>query len=133
MLAQVMEQSPDAALRLQGAVESLRLGMVRSDCLRSFFLLLLAGAALGAFKLKKVPTLWAGIIIGVLVLADLYPVSKRYVNHDSFVATDYYTANYYDPFAPDAIDTKISADTTMSYRVMDIPVLAPLSAPTTTR
>lgn len=121
LLGQVMEQSPDAALRLQSTVESLRLGMVRSDCLRSFFLLLLAGAALSAFKLKKVPTVWAGIIIGVLVLADLYPVSKRYVNHESFVATDYYTANYYDPFAPDEIDSEILADTTMSYRVMDIP------------
>lgn len=121
MLSQVMQQSPDAAYRLQNAVESLRLGMIRADALRSFFLLLLAGASLAAFKIRKVPAMWAGIIVGVLVLADLYPVSKRYVNHESFVPADYYMANYYDPFAPDAIDKAISADTTMSYRVMDIP------------
>ncbi len=127
ILSQVMQQSPDAAYRLQSAVESLRLGMVRADALRSFFLLLLAGACLAAFKIRKVPSMWAGIIIGVLVLADLYPVSKRYVSHESFVPNDYYMSNYYDPFAPDAIDQAISADTTMSYRVMDIPGFAQAS------
>lgn len=121
ILAQVMQQSPDAAFRLQNAVESLRLGMVRADALRSLVFLLLAGGCLAAFKLRKVPAMWAGIILGVLILADLYPVSKRYVNHDSFVAPDYYTATYYDPFAPDAIDNAILADSSMSYRVMDIP------------
>lgn len=121
MIAQVMEQSPDAGFRLQAAVEGLRLGMVRADALRSFLLLAMAGACLAAFKLRRVPVMWAGIIIGVLVLADLYPVSKRYVNHDSFVVNDYYTSTYYDPFAPDDIDKAILADTAASYRVMDIP------------
>lgn len=121
LLAQVMQQSPEAAIRLQNAVEVLRFGMVRTDCMRSFFLLLLAGAALAAFRAKKMPAMWATIIVGVLVLIDLYPVNKRYVNHESFVATDFCTANYYDPFAPDAIDTAIRSDTTISYRVMDIP------------
>ncbi len=127
LLAQVMEQSPDAAMRLREAVTDLRYGMVRADALRSLFFIVMAAAALMVYARRlgsqgeKQAAPWYVLIIGLLVLADLYPVSKRYVNHDSFVATDYYTANYYDPFAPDAIDQAIAADTAQSYRVMDFP------------
>ena len=56
--------------------------------------------------------------IGILVVADLYPVNKRYLNHESF-CTPQVTAS--DPFPLSENDRKILADTAMNYRVMDVP------------
>lgn len=121
MLAQVMAQDPAAAARLETAVTDLRLGMVRSDCLRSLAFIALGFLAIYFCRRKRLPQPAAVACIGLLVLADLYTVDKRYVSHDSFSQADYYTSNYYDPFTPDAADNAILQDTDPHYRVMDVP------------
>lgn len=101
------------------AVRSLRLGMVRSDGLRSLFILLLGFGFLYMFmsgKIKRGVTLGA---VGALVLFDLYGVDKRYVSHSSFCPPD--SENAQIVFTPDAVDKMIMADTTSHYRVLDIP------------
>lgn len=99
-------------------IETLRLGMVRSDALRSFIFLALGLSLMWAYSAGKLKggMLCAGV--GVLVLIDLYTVDKRYVSHDSF-CDSYLSLSA--PFEPDAIDKQIMADTSAHYRVMDIP------------
>ncbi len=104
--------------RIYGAVESLRLAMVSSDALRSFFFIGLGFIALLMFTLKKLPLKVTVAIVGVLVLADLYSVNKRYLNHESFCTPELTRGN---PFPQNANDVTILADTTMNFRVMDIP------------
>lgn len=99
-------------------VENLRLGMVRSDSLRSFIYLALGLSLLWAYSAGKLKNGMLCGGLGVLVLLDLYTVDKRYVSHDSFCDA---FISLSAPFEPDEIDKAISADTTTHFRVMDIP------------
>lgn len=109
---------------LMETVKSLRYGMLSADAGRSLLLIVLGAAVLWAYSAglfsRKVCV--AGVF--VLVLFDLYGVDKRYISTDSFAPASAYAAGQYDPFAPDAIDNLILADTTMHYRVMDVPGFA---------
>ncbi|MDE6121497.1 MAG: hypothetical protein K2F63_06875, partial [Muribaculaceae bacterium] len=101
-------------------VESLRYGMVRTDGLRSILFLIL-GAGCVFFGLKG--TVKRGVALGalgVLILADMYGVDKRYVSHSSF--TQPAPGGEAITFTPDRIDSEIMADGAGEhYRVMDIP------------
>lgn len=100
------------------AIEELRYGMVKDDALRSALFLAIG---FGVIALMLRGSLRRGVAVGLLgaaVLVDLYGTDKRYVSHTSFCTPEVAAA---DPFAPDAVDRLILADTTASYRVMDIP------------
>lgn len=97
-------------------VESLRLGMVRADGLRSLFFVLVTMLAIYGYMRRWCKARVSAAIIGLAVLIDLYGVDKRYVSHDSFVEV---TASAPE-FTPDAIDKAILQDTSY-YRVMDVP------------
>lgn len=123
----LLQQGYDAATARQfslqnpaiySAVESLRLGLVSSDALRSFLIVALGGVILVAYMRRKVSTGVTVAIIGVLVIGDLYMVNKRYVSHDSFVARQLTVGA---PIAKTPVDEAILQDTSMNYRVMDIP------------
>ncbi len=90
----LMQQGYDAATARQfslqnpaiySAAESLRLGLVSSDALRSFLIVALGGCLLVACLRRKIGTGVTVAILGVFVLGDLYMVNKRYVSHESFV------------------------------------------------
>lgn len=100
------------------AVESLRYSLVRADALRSLLILLIGGAAIWLYTRRKLSPLAAGLVVGVVVLADLYTVNKRYLSHDSFVPKQVTVGA---PIAKTAADDIILQDTAMNYRVMDIP------------
>lgn len=98
------------------AVRETRLSLVSADCLRSLiFILLGAGVTLlylkGAFRNKA---LFACALAGVVII-DLYPVGKRYVDTASFTAP----APMEESFRMTDADRAILADTSY-YRVMDI-------------
>ena len=103
---------------IASAVEQLRHSMVSADSLRSLIFITLAFAAIMLCMAGKTKAWLTAAIIGILVVADLYTVDKRYLNHDSF-CTPQVTAS--DPFPMSANDRIIKADTAMNYRVMDIP------------
>lgn len=107
--------------RLQGAVENLRYGMLRDDCVRSLVFLALGFVLLLLQGKQKIS--WAVTVpcILALVIIDLYSVDKRYVSTDCFAAQDPFAAAQYDPFKPDQIDNLILQDKDPHYRVMDIP------------
>ncbi len=104
--------------RIYAAVESLRLSMVSSDALRSFFFIGLGFIAIFMFSRKKLPMKVTVAIVGVLILADLYSVNKRYLNHESFCTPELTKG---EQFPKNANDIAILSDTTMNFRVMDIP------------
>ena len=101
------------------AVESVRMSLVSNDALRSFMV-----AAFGAiflfFMMKGRLKPAVGVAIVTLVaLIDLYNVDKRYINHDSFTATP--TTVTAQMFPIRDIDRAILQDTSINYRVADLP------------
>lgn len=101
---------------IYSAVVSLRENMISSDCLRSLGFLLATLIPLVLFGMRKMSAMVSISVVGILLLADLYTVNKRYVNHDSFTGEKAAEAS----FALDAVDRAILADTAMNYRVMDV-------------
>lgn len=109
--------NPNIAL----AVTDLRYSMVTADSLRSLIFVVLAFGVLMFCRYTKQPKkrAWTGaLLIGLLVAADLYSVDKRYLSHDSFCPPELSAT---DPFPLSDTDRQILADTSMNYRVMDIP------------
>ncbi len=103
---------------IYSAVERLRYGMVEADSLRSLIFILAAAICLWAAAARFVKV-WLSLAgISVLILADLYTVDKRYINHESFCAPALSAA---DPFPLSAADRTILSDTSAHYRVLDIP------------
>lgn len=100
------------------AVEKLRYGMVESDSLRSLLFVVAAAIILWASSSGFFKNRIAIAGIAVLILADLYTVDKRYINHESFCPP---VASRAATFPLSDNDKAILADTTAHYRVMDIP------------
>lgn len=103
---------------IYAAVESLRYGLLEADALRSFIIVAIGGVVLAFFMRGKLKMAPAVVVIGVLVLGDLYGVNKRYLSHDSFAPRQLTVG---EPIAMTSADKAILADTAMNYRVMDIP------------
>ena len=62
-----------------------REALLKSDAWRSFLFILLAAATLWVFAYGKLKSGYMVAIMGVLVMADMWPIDKRYFNDDSFV------------------------------------------------
>lgn len=105
-------------LAIASVVENLRYGMLKADALRSLIFIALAFGALMLLRTGRVKTWMAAAVVGILIVADLYTVNHRYLNHDSFCTPQ---ISHSDPFPLSAADRAILADTAMNYRVMDIP------------
>lgn len=107
-------QSP----RLYSLVESLRLGLISSDALRSLLIVAAGFVIILLWINRKLNTAAVAVVTGVIILGDLFMVNKRYLNHDSFVPRQLTVGA---PIAMTEADKLILADTSMNYRVMDIP------------
>lgn len=59
--------------------------IMKSDAWRSFFFILLSATVLYLFIKQKVKKNYVILIIGVLILADMWSVDKRYLNDSHFV------------------------------------------------
>ena len=97
------------------AVESMRLGLVRADALRSLVLLAVAFLALMMWSRGKLRKAWAVAIVGIAVLVDLYGADKRYLSTESFTAP---VASA--PFVASPADQAILKDTDPDYRVLNV-------------
>ncbi len=105
--------------QIYNAVVSLRENLIRTDALRSLTFIAVGFIALFFYFRGKLNMGFTVAVLAVATFLDLYTVDKRYVNHDSFVTTRYTTAAA--PIAKTPVDEYILSDTTMNYRVMDIP------------
>ena len=87
----IFAQLPDW---LGSAIIAERVSMLRSDAFRSFIFIVLAAGILWLYGKEKIKLTPFVIGLGVLILADMVPVAKRFLNNDNFVSPKYET-NYF--------------------------------------
>lgn len=95
-----------------------RESLLRSDAFRSLIFILLAGIAIWAWVMQKIKSTHVAIAMGVLILADMWTVDKRYLNNDHFVQKREFNHQY----QPRPVDKAILADKDPNYRVLDLAV-----------
>ena len=97
-------------------LEDVRVAIFRKDALRSLLFIILAAVPVflyGKSKLKAAP---AFILVGVLVVIDMFPIDKRYLNNDNFVSKQLADK----PFSATKADKAILADKTPDFRVLNL-------------
>lgn len=116
MFAEYAAQGYDLS-PLYASLQDARMAMVSADALRSF-VFLVVGAALFWLYFKNILKKEAlcGALL-VVVLIDMYPVDKRYLNTKSFSMKP---AMAQQTIEPRPVDLQILQDTAMNYRVMDL-------------
>jgi hypothetical protein len=98
------------------ALQADRLSMLRMDAIRSFVFISLSYLLLWAYIKNKVKKPYAFILLIALVLIDMWPVAKRYLNNDDFVRKSLAEK----PFNQTKADSYILKDKTLYYRVFDL-------------
>ena len=97
-------------------LENVRVAIFRKDAIRSLLFILLAAVPIflyGKGKMKATP---AFIILGALVLIDMLPIDKRYLNNDNFVSKQLADK----PFKPTVADNYILSDKSLDFRVLNL-------------
>jgi hypothetical protein len=97
------------------ALKSDRMSLYSADLLRSGFFILLVAGALWLFIKEKLTQNTAIIVVGLLMIFDLFFVDKKYVSTKDFVSRSEVEV----PFQKTPADTRILQDTT-HYRVFEV-------------
>lgn len=100
---------------LADAIDSDRRAMRTGDAFRALVFIAIAAALLWAFLTQKLKKEWAFAALGVLTLADLWMVDKRYLNERNFekkAIEKFYT--------PTEANLYILKDTNPNYRVLNL-------------
>ena len=107
---------PEHIQPLIANLTEMREAVFTSDCLRSFYIILVGTGLLLAFLWGKLKKAYAIGIILVLCLVDLWTVNKRYLNDEMFVPKEEREA----PQEKSQTDELILRDTTLDYRVLNL-------------
>lgn len=97
-------------------LEDVRVAIFRKDALRSFLFIILSAVPIflyGKGKLKATP---AFLILAALILVDMVPVDRRYLNKDNFIDK----RQYEKPFTASVADKAILSDPSLDYRVINL-------------
>ena len=97
-------------------LENVRIAIFRKDALRSLLFILLAAVPIFLYGKGKLKAQIAFPILAVLVLLDMFPIDKRYLNNDNFIDKSRFNT----PFTATAADQAILADNALGFRVADI-------------
>jgi len=108
-------QFPDWMMQ---AIRDERARLVRLDALRSLAFVILAAGVLWAFLLSKLNKTYVYMILAALILLDMFAISKRYLNNDSFTSK----AKVETPFTPTEADQEIMKDSDPNFRVFNLTV-----------
>lgn len=100
------------------AVKTDRKILLRNDAFRSFIFIFIGATAIWLFLKEKLKTNYLIIIIGLLILIDLWTVDKRYVNNEQFVKQKAIK----EPFILTEADNYILMDKDPDYRVLNLTV-----------
>ena len=109
----IRQQFPDWLIE---AAKADRISALRSDAFRSLLFIALAAGSLYLWQIKKVKTNMLFVILGVLILVDLWSVDKRYLNDENFVSKREAT----NPFPETPADRAILQDNDLYYRVLPL-------------
>ncbi|MFC6103919.1 YfhO family protein [Olivibacter domesticus] len=96
-----------------------RIGLARGDAFRSLIFVLLTAGVVWLLAKNKMKATTATIVLGVLVIVDLWGVDRRYLNKDSFVEKSQAEQIF---FKPREVDNLILMDKEKDYRVLDLTV-----------
>jgi hypothetical protein len=97
------------------AIKEDRASMMRADTFRTIIFILLAAGVLYFYLKGKLSATVGSLVIGLLILVDLWSVDKRYLNNDKFQSQIIETH-----FAPTPADEQILQDKDLSYRVINM-------------
>ncbi|MDA3892345.1 MAG: YfhO family protein [Salinivirgaceae bacterium] len=92
--------------------------VLRTDAFRSFIFVSLAALTLLGYWKKKLKPEYALAIWGVLILADMWPVNKKYLNNDDFESK----RKAKTPIEMTNADKAILQDKSLNYRVLNLTV-----------
>lgn len=95
-----------------------RQSMLRADAIRSLIFILLGAGVIWLGYIKKIKFQFAVVLLGVLVLTDLWGIGKRYLNDDHFMTAKEFNQQ----LKARPVDTEILKDKDPNYRVLDLSV-----------
>jgi hypothetical protein len=119
-----MTSQYDAQLRSQGldgivdAIQKDRLSLLRSDAFRSLMVICLTAAIVYSAYLKKIKFNVLILLLTLLLLFDMWPVNKRYLNSRDFVSKK----EDKNPFTASTADLLILRDKDPDFRVLNLTV-----------
>lgn len=98
------------------AIIAERASILRSDSFRSLMFILLAAGTIWLFANNKIRKMWMIAALGVIVVADMWPVDKRFFNDSNFVSPKQIQGN----FSALPYEKAIMADTDPHFRVLNL-------------
>jgi len=101
-------------------LEAARIAIFRADAMRSTLFALAAGALVLLFAYKKVSQNAFIAILVVLLLLDMWPINRRYLNSSHFTSP----RQVEQPFQPTQANLQILQDTDLHFRVFNTTVNA---------
>ncbi len=110
--------TPDIQNTFESALTYDRQRMLQDDAFRSLVFIVLTAFLLSAYYYKKIGMKLAVGILALLILVDMWPVSKRFLNTDNFQKTTLKT----EPYPMTAADKAILQDKSPDYRVLNLTV-----------
>lgn len=113
-----LSKGKDGALYANFAtqLENVRVAIFRKDALRSLLFIIISATPIFLYGKGKLKGQIAFPILATLVLIDMYPIDKRYLNNDKFVSKQKYDK----PFTASTADQYILNDNDLNFRVADI-------------
>lgn len=111
--ASLQEQLPDWVF---SAIIAERASILRSDSFRSFIFILLSAGVIWLFANDKLKKQWMIAALGVIVVADMWPVDKRFFNDSNFV----YTKQINSEHTTLPYEKAIMADSDPHFRVLNL-------------
>ena len=101
---------------LANEIENVRIAIFQKDAIRSFLFITIAAVLLLINIKGKLKNNVMFAMLAVLVVADMFPINKRYLNNDNFIDK----RRFEQPFVMSDIDKQILQDKSLNYRVMDL-------------
>ena len=113
-----LSKGQDGALYASFAtqLENVRVAIFRKDALRSLIFILLAAVPLFLYGKGKLKGQIAFPILAALVLIDMFPIDKRYLNNSNFIDK----RKFDKPYAASTADQFILNDKSLDFRVADL-------------
>ena len=97
-------------------LEKVRMAIFKSDAIRSFLFITVAAIILLINVNGKLKNNAMFVMLAALVVLDMFPINKRYLNNDNFIDK----RRFEKPFVMSDIDKQILQDNSLNYRVMDL-------------
>ncbi len=109
-------QNPAFAQDIMRALVDDRVNMMQGDALRSALLILIVAGLLWLWIIEKLKPVVLYSTLLLLIIFDMFSVSKRYLNNEDFVSKQAVQSQ----FSPLPADQQILQDPDPNYRVLDV-------------